>query len=73
MGFYKKEGNFSVGKDVHGYVNRGFGLIDIFDDFLLRIVREGEVDFGFGKGGNRYSYAKDEDEKCKNTKLSIPF
>ena len=25
-------------KDVHGYVTKGFCLIDIFDDFFLRIV-----------------------------------
>jgi hypothetical protein len=28
---------------------------------------------GFGKGGNRYSYRKDNYEKGKNTKLSILF
>jgi hypothetical protein len=73
VSFYKREGNFSIGKDIHGYINKGFGLIDIFDDGFLGIVREGEVDFGFGKGGNRYSYRKNDYEKNKNTKLSIPF
>ena len=36
-------------------------------------VRTGRVDFGFGKGGNRYSYGKNNYEKNKNTKLSISF
>jgi len=72
-GFYKREGDFFVGEDIHGYINEGFSLVYIFDDFFLRIVGEGEVDFGFGQGGNGYSYGKDEDEKCKNTKSSISF
>ena len=38
LGFYERKGDFSIGKDIHGYVNKGFGLIDIFDDFFLRIV-----------------------------------
>jgi len=36
--FYKRKGNFFIGKDIHGYINKGFGLIDIFDDLFLRII-----------------------------------
>ncbi len=60
LGFYEGKGDFSIGKYIHGYIDGGLGLIDIFNDFFLRIVREGEVDFGFGQGGNRYSYGKDD-------------
>jgi len=73
LGIDEREEYIFIGKGVHGYIDEGFGLVDIFNDGFLGIVREGEVDFGFGKGGNRYSYGKDEDEKCKNTKVSIPF
>ena len=52
-GFYERKGNFFVGKDIHGYINKGFGLIDISDDLFLGIVGEGEVDFGFGQGKKR--------------------
>ena len=38
LGFYKREGDFSIGKDVHGYINKGLGLIDIFDDGFLGII-----------------------------------
>jgi len=34
---------------------------DIFNDDFLGIIREGEVDFGFGEGRNRYSYVKNND------------
>ena len=71
--FYEGKGDFFVGKDVHGYINEGFGLIDISDDFFLGIVGEGEVDFGFGQGGNGYSYGKDDYEKGKNTKFNVLF
>jgi len=37
-GFYEREGYFLIGEDVHGYINKCFGLIDIFDDSFLRIV-----------------------------------
>ncbi|GAG71135.1 unnamed protein product, partial [marine sediment metagenome] len=56
MSFCEREGDFSIGKDVHGYINEGFSLINISDDFFLEVIVKGEVDFGFGKGGNRYSY-----------------
>jgi len=52
-GLYKRKGNFSIGKYIHGYIDEGFGLIDIFNDFFLWIVVEGKVDFGFGKGEKR--------------------
>jgi hypothetical protein len=61
MGIYEREGYFFIGEYVHRYINEGFGLIDIFDDSFLRVIVKGEVDFGFGKGGNRYSYGKDND------------
>ena len=48
-------------KDIHRHIDEGFDLVDIFDELFLRIVREVEVDFGFGQGGNRYSYVKDND------------
>ncbi|HZK12032.1 MAG TPA: hypothetical protein VFD10_06755, partial [Atribacterota bacterium] len=73
LGILKRKENFFIGKGVHGYIDEGFGLINILNDGFLGIVREGEIDFGFGKSGNRYSYKKDEDKKRKNTKLSIPF
>jgi len=38
LGFYEGKGDFSVGKDVHGYVDGGLGPVDIFDDFFLGIV-----------------------------------
>jgi len=72
-GFCKREGDFSIGKYIHGNIDEGLGLIDIFNDFFLGIVREREVDFGFGQGGKGYSYTKDEDEKYKNSIFSISF
>jgi len=72
-GFYEGKGNFSIGKDVHGYVDGSLGLVDVFNNGFLGIVREGEVDFGFGKGGKRYNYGKEEDEKGENTIFSISF
>ena len=72
-GFYKGKGNFFIGKDIHSYVNEGFGLIDIFNDFFLGIVVKGKVDFGFGQGGNGYSYRKNNDEESKNTIFNISF
>jgi len=75
VGFYEGKGDFFVGKDIHSYINEGFGLVDIFNNGFLGIVREGEVDFGFGQAGKGYSYTKDEDEdeKGKNTIFSILF
>ena len=46
---------------MHCYIDEGFGLVYIFNDFFVRIVVKAEVGFGFGKGGNRYSYGKDND------------
>jgi len=57
----EREEYFFIGKGVHCYIDEGFGLVDIFNDGLLGIIREGEVDFGFGQGGNRYSDGKDND------------
>ena len=50
-----------IDKGVHSYIDKGFGLINIFYDDFLGIIREGEIDFGFGEGGNRYSYVKNND------------
>jgi len=49
LGFCEREGYFLIGEYVHSYIDDGFGLIDIFNDGFLRVVRKGEVDFGFGK------------------------
>jgi hypothetical protein len=61
LGIYKRKGNFFIGEGVHCYIDEGLSLVYIFNDFFLRIVREGEVDFGFGQSGNRYSDGKDND------------
>ncbi|GAJ21444.1 unnamed protein product [marine sediment metagenome] len=53
LGIYERESYFFIGKYVHSYIYEGLGLVDIFDDGFLRIVRKGEVDFGFGKGRKR--------------------
>jgi len=52
-GFYKRKGDFSIGKDVHRYVDEGFSLVDVFNDGFLGIVQEGKVDFGFCQGEKR--------------------
>jgi len=49
-GSYERKGDFSIGKNIHGYINEGLGLVDVFNNGFLGIVRKGEVDFGFGKG-----------------------
>jgi len=51
LGIYEREGYFFIGEYIHSYIDEGLSLVDIFDDFFLRIVVKGEVDFGFGKGG----------------------
>ena len=52
LGFYERQGNISVGKDIHGYIDKVFRLIDILYDFFSGIVVEGKVDISFGKDGN---------------------
>jgi len=38
LGFYERKSDFFIGKDIHGYIDGGLGLVDIFNDFFLGIV-----------------------------------
>ena len=60
-------------KDIYRYIDKGLGLIDIFNNFFWRIIVKGEVNFGFGKVENRYNGRKNNYEKSKNTIFSISF
>ena len=48
LGIYERKAYFFIGEYVHRYIDEELSLIDIFNDFFLRIIVEGEVDFGLG-------------------------
>jgi len=71
LGIYEREGYFSISEYVHRYVNEGLGLINILNNGFLGIVREGEVDFGFGKGGKRKLGNENYSQQEKNSYFDL--